>query len=156
MYNGLSGHRTGLLFLVAVIVVFTQSGLWAGRRRNTNFPDNSLISSASNLIPFGRSNGRPMLKEHPIPKLMAEAEAKFRNILSRQSKSLEEAVAEYQRRYGRSPPQGFEDWWQFAKDNDVVMIDEYDSIAEDLAPFWPLSGAELRQRAALVSTFSSP
>ncbi|KAF9813401.1 hypothetical protein IEO21_05635 [Rhodonia placenta] len=86
---------------------------------------------------------------------MAEAEAKFRNILSRQSKSLEEAVAEYQRRYGRSPPQGFEDWWQFAKDNDVVMIDEYDSIAEDLAPFWPLSGAELRQRAALAGHLPS-
>jgi hypothetical protein len=32
-------------------------------------------------------------------------------ILDRQSKTLEQAVKEYTRRYGRPPPKGFDDWY---------------------------------------------
>ena len=81
---------------------------------------------------------------------MAEAENKYRNLLSRQSQTLEAAVKEYQRRYGRKPPRGFDDWWRFAQENHVVMIDEYNNINEDLAPFWTLSGEQMRERAIAV------
>ena len=48
---------------------------------------------------------------HPITYLMKEAEKRFDGMMARQSRTLEAAVAEYKRRYGRSPPKGFEIWW---------------------------------------------
>ena len=109
-----------------------------------------MVATGKDLIPFMKSDLRHKIKDHPIPQLMAEAETKFRNLLSRQSKTLEEAVREYKKRYGRDPPQGFDHWWQFAKDNDVLMIDDYDAIVEDLAPFWELPASEVRRRAEVV------
>ncbi|KAK7678714.1 hypothetical protein QCA50_018296 [Cerrena zonata] len=148
MYEGLPGHKRGLLFFVAVCVVFMQAGLWAGRRETrNNFPDNSLVKTSS-LLALVKSDSQPSIKEHPIPKLMAEAENSFRERLARQSKTLSEAVAEYKRRYGRNPPRGFDRWWQFAKDNNVLMVDEYDAVVEDLSPFWDVDSAELRERAS--------
>lgn len=89
--------------------------------------------------------------DHPIPRLMADAEDKFRALLGKQSRTLSAAVKEYKRRYGRKPPRGFDEWWKFAKENNVKMIDEYDGLVEDLAPFWEISGEELRRRAWQVS-----
>jgi len=88
--------------------------------------------------------------EHPIPKLMAEAEAKYQALLDKQSKSLEDAIVEYRRRYKREPPKGFDDWYEFAVGNDVKIIDEYDSMMEDLEPFWNLPGDEFRRRVQQV------
>jgi hypothetical protein len=50
-------------------------------------------------------NGR-----HPIYDLIESAKAKWDKKLKKQSKSLDEAVAEYQRRYRRAPPKGFDKW----------------------------------------------
>jgi hypothetical protein len=50
-------------------------------------------------------NGR-----HPMYDLIERAEAKWAEKLKRQSKSLDEAVSEYERRYHRAPPKGFDDW----------------------------------------------
>ena len=91
--------------------------------------------------------------KHPIAKLMEDAEADFRAKINRQSRSLDKAVAEYERRYGRPPPKGFDDWFKFAVDNKVRIIDEYDSMIKDLKPFEEISGAELRARALQVSVF---
>ena len=150
MHEGLSIQRKGVLFFTAVIIIFMQGGLWAARRHGAdNFPDNSLVAS-SYLPSFGKAAGRPTVKEHPIPQFMTQAENKFRTLLSHQSPTLEAAVKEYQRRYGRKPPRGFDDWWRFAKNNSVLMIDEYDNIDEDLAPFWNVTAEQLRSRAQLV------
>ncbi|KAF9237132.1 glycosyltransferase family 90 protein [Melanogaster broomeanus] len=59
---------------------------------------------------------------------MADAERKFRTLLEKQSRTLPDAVAEYKRRYGRDPPRGFDEWWQFAKDHDLKLVDEFDAI----------------------------
>lgn len=150
LYESLPGHKRGIFFFIAVCVVFMQAGIWAGRRRTQdNFPDDSLVPT-SKVLPFVKSDNRPSIKDHPIPKLMQDAENKFRHLLSHQSSTLKEAVAEYKRRYKRDPPPGFDDWWRFAEDNDVLMRDDYNAIVEDLAPFWELSPEELRKRAALV------
>jgi hypothetical protein len=47
---------------------------------------------------------------HPMYDLIERAEVEWDKKLKRQSKSLEEAVAEYERRYHRAPPKGFDDW----------------------------------------------
>ena len=87
---------------------------------------------------------------HPIPKLMAGAQTKFKKMMTGQSKTLAEAVKEYKRRYGRNPPKGFDEWFAFAKENGVKIIDEYDQVVRDLEPFWGISGEELRRRALQV------
>ena len=87
---------------------------------------------------------------HPIPKLMADAQTKFKKMLTRQSNTLAEAVEEYKRRYGRNPPKGFDEWFTFAKENGVKIIDEYDQLVRDLEPFWDMGGEELRRRAVQV------
>lgn len=47
---------------------------------------------------------------HPIFDLVERAEREWERKLSKASKSLDEAVAEYRRRYGRKPPKGFDQW----------------------------------------------
>ena len=47
---------------------------------------------------------------HPIFELIRNAEAEWEGKIARSSKTLAQAVAEYERRYKRSPPLGFDDW----------------------------------------------
>lgn len=151
MHDGIPGTKRGLLFVIAVFAIFLQAGLWSARRKAQEvFPDNSLIPKPR-LLDLVKGTSGTTVNEHPIPKLMAEAELKFRERLSRQSKTLAQAVAEYRKRFKRDPPRGFDDWWKFAQDNGVLMVDDYNAISEDLEPFWDLSPAEFRLRASLVS-----
>ena len=48
---------------------------------------------------------------HPIFELIRNAEEEWQAKLARSSKTLAQAVAEYQRRYKRLPPLGFDDWF---------------------------------------------
>jgi hypothetical protein len=61
---------------------------------------------------------------HPIQDLMAENRKKWDNQLASQSRSLEDAVREYHTRYGRLPPKGFDDWYNFCVENNVKIIDD--------------------------------
>lgn len=74
----------------------------------------------------GRSDGRMLVKEgepHPIPMLMQRAKQRWHALRNRQSRSFAEAVREYERRYGRAPPKGFDRWYAFAKYHDVQLIE---------------------------------
>lgn len=92
---------------------------------------------------------------HPIPAKMKAAERKFQQMINSQSRSFQQAVAEYERRYDRPPPQGFDDWYSFATANGAIIIDEYDQLEADLRPFWLLSGAEIRRRSLDVGLLPS-
>ncbi|KAI9849462.1 MAG: capsule-associated protein CAP1 [Sclerophora amabilis] len=83
---------------------------------------------------------------HPINQLINHAEKELDNVKSRQSKSLEEAVTEYRRRYGLPPPPNFDKWYEFAVKNGVQLIDEYDTIHDSLLPFWALDPSIIRSR----------
>lgn len=87
---------------------------------------------------------------HPIPQLLALGERRWNELLSSQSQTLPDAVAEYKRRYGHPPPAGFEKWWAFARKHGIVLPDEYDGIDADLAPFRALPLSELKKRQAEV------
>lgn len=74
----------------------------------------------------GRRDGRMLVKEgepHPIPMLMQRAKQRWHALKNRQSRTFAEAVAEYERRYGRMPPRGFDRWYAFAKYHDVQLIE---------------------------------
>ncbi len=84
---------------------------------------------------------------HPIDQLIRDAEEEFRSVRNRQSKSLEDAVKEYKRRYKIHPPPKFDQWYKFAKAKGVQLIDEFDTIYHSLLPFWALEPSVIRARA---------
>jgi hypothetical protein len=147
----LARQHPGLTFALLVFLVFFQAGLFA----SYHFLVASVPTSYAHQ--FWLSLGSPphLSPVHPIPDLMSTAEARFRRKLARQSKSLRAAVKEYKRRYQRNPPRGFDRWWKFCTENKVRLVDEYDAIVEDLAPFWEVGGAELRRRAVQVALLPS-
>lgn len=54
-------------------------------------------------------------KRHPIEELMENAKKEWDQKVARQSKTAEEAIDEYKRRYKRDPPYGFTEWFAYAK-----------------------------------------
>ncbi|KAI6118650.1 glycosyltransferase family 90 protein [Pisolithus croceorrhizus] len=69
---------------------------------------------------------------HPIFELMQNAEDDWNRKLARA-----------RRRYGRSPPLGFDKWWDFVIKHDVQLPDEYDEIYHDIQPYWGLDPADI-------------
>ncbi|KAI4112826.1 MAG: hypothetical protein LQ338_008269 [Usnochroma carphineum] len=89
----------------------------------------------------------PNDNSHPIHQLITQAEGEFKDLKSRQSQTLPEAVTEYRRRYKIPPPPNFDKWFEFAKDKNVRLIDEFDAIYHALLPFWALDPSVIRGRA---------
>ena len=85
-------------------------------------------------------------KGHPAAQLINAAEAEFQATLNGQSKSLADAAKEYRRRNGIAPPPYFDKWYEFATRNNVVLIDEFDTINDMLLPFWALKPVTIRSR----------
>jgi hypothetical protein len=127
--------RMAYVYVGALVLVFAQAGLYAAR---------------VNTRAAGAVATPATAAAHPIAQLMADAEARFRATLAGQSTTLRDAVREYQRRYGRNPPKGFDAWWTFAEMHNVRLVDEFDTVHEDLEPFWDMSGEEFRERAKEV------
>ncbi|KAG5984606.1 hypothetical protein E4U55_004048 [Claviceps digitariae] len=94
-----------------------------------------------------KPRSHPRTDAHPIEYLSQTAEHEFTTTLNQQSNTLEEAVGQYRRRYGLSPPPHFDKWFEFAKENGVQLIDEFDTIHELLTPFWGLAPKTIRSRA---------
>lgn len=87
---------------------------------------------------------------HPIHYLIREGKKAWKAKVARQSKTLKEAVAEYERRYWRRPPKGFDHWFEFAKENDFVMIDEFDAMMDKVLPFLAVKPSTLVQRHEMI------
>lgn len=103
---------------------------------------------------------------HPIFELISRAEANWETKMNKASKTLEEACREYERRYRRLPPLGFDKWsvspfpiypldcpslaelharWQYVRENQVQLPDEYDQIYDDLEPYWGINPTDLQK-----------
>ena len=142
-WTAMSSRRT-IAFAVLILVTLFQIVRFVSQRSPSSY-----INGPSPGL-FGMLKSPRVTITHPIPKLMADAEVKYRRLLDRQSRSFRGAVAEYRRRYKHDPPKGFDDWYAFAMTNNVKIIDEYDGMVDDLAPFWDLSGEEIRRRVLQV------
>ncbi|KAL5366716.1 hypothetical protein BJX96DRAFT_170167 [Aspergillus floccosus] len=70
-----------------------------------------------------------------IKRRIQAAQLKSKVLIKNQSRTPEQAVAEYKHRYHREPPKGFSEWVQFALDHDSKVIDDFDQIDRDLAPY---------------------
>ena len=74
-------------------------------------------------------------KRHPIEILIGQARARHADMVKRQSKTQEEAIREYKKRYSREPPPGFDHWYKAAVEADSPIIDEYDTAMAAFEPF---------------------
>ncbi|KAF1998817.1 glycosyltransferase family 90 protein [Amniculicola lignicola CBS 123094] len=90
--------------------------------------------------------------DHPIANLirLADEQHSVWALQAQRSRTLKDAVQSYQERYSHNPPPGFDKWYEFAMKRHSVIIDEFDNINKDLAPFSSLSPNELRQRTARI------
>lgn len=147
---GLAGAVFALLFIIHFLFPSSNPILLHTQKWTT--ASSSMIRSK--FLRAKAQEPKPPI-HHPIPKLMSDARDKFDNLLKRQSKTLPAAVAEYERRYGRKPPKGFDEWYEFAKENGAIVFDEYDQLSKDLEPFWQLSGEEIRRRCIQVGFLPS-
>lgn len=86
------------------------------------------------------------VKVHPVSQLVRAAETDLEIHRNRQSKSLEQATAEYRRRYQLHPPPNFDKWFLFARRKGIELIDEFDTIHDSLLPFWGLTPSSIRSR----------
>ncbi|KAJ5166850.1 Lipopolysaccharide-modifying protein [Penicillium canariense] len=86
--------------------------------------------------------------QHPISDLMNEANRRWQQYEQSRSTSFRETVAKYRETYGRHPPPGFKEWYQYARKHNVHNVDDFQQITGDLRPFWAVSPKEIRQMAA--------
>ena len=103
-----------------------------------------------------RLSGRHPLRgyiRHPIDDLIKAAAPQHGTWLKQASRSLNlaQAVKEYRRRYGRDPPPGFNLWYKYATERSSLVIDDYNTINENLFPFWGLSPSQLRLRTQQIA-----
>ncbi|KAI0430296.1 hypothetical protein F5Y09DRAFT_331184 [Xylaria sp. FL1042] len=102
-------------------------------------------------IQFAKSSAVVHTERHPVEILIREAIANFDALLGNQSSTYSGAYAEYQRRYGFEPPDGFEDWYNFARSHQSPIIDEFDMISNGVAPFLQVSGQEVLEIISQVN-----
>jgi hypothetical protein len=135
LYN-ISASSPQSIYTKGITIIFALYPIWALvshpeiKSHFTTFTSSSLNNLVTSTSP-----------QNPVEILVNQARTNFEATLARQSRTLEEAVSGYKRRYHRAPPPGFDKWYQFAKENDVQFIDEYDMLTKSLEPFW---GAEPR------------
>jgi hypothetical protein len=124
-----------LLVLLAIFFIFICTVfLWTHPMRTT--------SSVPTIISH---HGRP---KHPIDTLIQKAEREWHAIMAKESTDLESAAKAYREKRGRNPPPGFDKWFQFAQDNNALIIEDFfDQIYHDLGPFWGVDARKIREQA---------
>lgn len=108
-----------------------------------------LIAFSIGVVVYRRQG--PVM-EHPIATLIDVATVRHEQWASQahRSQSLAEAVVHYRQRYNRDPPPNFDKWYYFAVTRNSIVMDDYDNIEEDLAPFSSFNPDDLRHRTATV------
>lgn len=124
------------------------SGTWAQRVMGAKqSPDlDSLRTDHTYAYGTPEPNEIDAYAEHPIRGLIREAKAQWADKVARQSTSFEGAVEVYKQRHHRDPPPGFKEWYDYAKEHDVQLIDEYDSLYAQVELLLALPPSVLQER----------
>jgi hypothetical protein len=153
-----SDVSSGARFLIssAVAVFITRAALWRIPGISwiyvllllplVKFSFITMTDYAGPTLSSSRQSALPIGPVHPIARLFVENTETFRLMLESQSQTLERAVLEYKKRYGRAPPPGFDRWFEIAMENEFQLVDEFDTIMDSLEPFWGIDPASLRAR----------
>lgn len=146
--NTFAGRRKtvylGLAFAAAVICLLNLVFLTHTIDHTTVLlPDLSLFRPVVNHV-----DGTYARDHHPIEELMREANRKWQQYEGSRSTSFRDTVAKYRQTYGRHPPPGFKEWYQFARKRNIHNVDDFQQITGDLRPFWAISPRDIRRMAA--------
>jgi len=115
-------------------VACTMLALWV-------FPYSPMIHTSTTP-----SHSASFSEGHPIENLIAEQRSYLELLHARQSQTLDAAVREYQRRYHRRPPLGFDKWFELAQEHGFVLVDEFDTLMQNMEPFRGINPVVLQQR----------
>jgi hypothetical protein len=134
--------NAGWLLLLACAAAIGLAALWAPTQ-----------AASMSLVAFARDYISPVEVEthiHPILTLLTRARRRHTRLINDQSKTYAKAVAQYRARYGKVPPSTYQAWYTFASARNHTLIDEYDSLMRDLAPFAALPPRALRLRTTTL------
>ncbi len=135
--HGVHQHSSARVQQIPVAASATQLEDWL---------DNGPEGLDSETIAENISQRPKEARPHPIEQLIHRAETAFKETLEKESHGLKEAAKAYRRRRGRHPPPGFDRWYRFAEERHVVMIENFwDTIYDDLHPFWAVSAQHMRK-----------
>lgn len=130
--------RAGRVAALAVFVIL--SLIWI-------LPNHKPRASPTFYVGYGYNSS------HPIDALINTAETDLHDLLEREAHDLQSAADKYRARRGRHPPPGFAEWYEFAKSQDSLIIEEFfDQIYHDLIPYWAIEPKELRRQAKSIRT----
>lgn len=139
----INGYSKILVFLTVLITLS-----WLVTARFGRYSPSEIripIGSEHDSLRSASNKSRPW---HAIDTLREHAKAEFINVLSHETGDLQAAAKAYLRRRGRRPPPGFADWYNFAKDHDGLIIEDFfDRIYHDLEPFWAIPALQIRLHA---------
>lgn len=142
----LSGRFTQLIVLAIIITTFGWlylSSLGNATLRRIPLVGGGVLGESGSTTPASQT--RPW---HTIDTLRKGAAHEYEELLSRETHTLHAAAQAYQRRRGRRPPPGFDAWFQFARDHDGIIVEDFfDRIYHDLNPFWAIPALQIRQEA---------
>lgn len=96
-----------------------------------------------------------ILARHPLDTLIYQSRTSADRWLvqASTSQSVRVAVDEYRERHsGRSPPPGFDVWFEFAKARGSVVLDHFQQIEDDILPFWGVSPSKIREDITQLGT----
>ncbi|KAF2114221.1 capsule-associated protein-like protein CAP1 [Lophiotrema nucula] len=97
-------------------------------------------------MPFHPQNYPSERPIHPIDYLMQTAEKQWHLLMAKETFTLSEASDTYRKRRGRHPPPGFDKWFELARSNNALIIEDmWDQIYDDLSPFWGLEPKWIRK-----------
>lgn len=137
------------LFLLAIVSFLTfTSWMWAAGPplpRQIAVPGLGVIMGEDKDEPTGHT---PRQKSHPIDALIHRAKIEWHKLMAKETLDLEAAAKAYRLRRGRHPPPGFDKWWEFARDHDAIIVEDFfDQIYHDLGPFWGVPAKDMRHAA---------
>ena len=147
----IASTTTILSFLVLLYLgagIYLKSAVFTATARPKTFTSLfSLLLVATLGLTWSYWPATHYLNHHPIDALAENAAIKAGQWLAQAStgQNLQLAVRNYKARYGRPPPPGFDLWYRYATQRSSVIIDDFDSMYEDLEPFWSISPAEIRR-----------
>lgn len=149
MYRG--WQRYIAVVLIAVILLYFAFLHQQGSSFGTNSPSFRLRPGNGNSQ--DASTQAPLKQpDHPIDTLIRDAQFGFKQLLGKQSNTIEQAASRYRERRGQHPPPGFEIWFAAAKKKKAIVVEEFfDRIHHDINPLWALNPQDMR-----VQTHAQP
>ncbi|MCJ1457874.1 hypothetical protein MMC28_008243 [Mycoblastus sanguinarius] len=151
-----------LIFLLVGAISFVHVKAVSGAVRSSQLSQHLRLRKPSSIyfsfliliifLGYSQYQEPQVLDNHPIDLLIRKGRVQWQTWYRQAStsESLAESAAEYQIRYQRHPPPGFDAWYRYAKERSSIIIDDYDSIVGDLQPFWGISPSQIRLRTQEV------